>query len=126
MAVIMPSNKSVESLKGLHLYHGDISNCSMRVRMALCEKGLDWTSHHLDLKKKETISDDHFGINPKGLAPTLIDNRVVHVESNDIIDYLDKTSFDMYSNITRWANAFRNKQSYQEGIIKWCPDFSMV
>lgn len=90
MAVIVPSNKAVESLEGLHLYHGDISNCSMRVRMTLIEKGLPWTSHHLDLKLKENVSDDYFGINPNGLVPTLIDNGVVHIESNDIIDYLDE------------------------------------
>lgn len=90
MAIIEPTNTSVEALEGLHLYHGDISNCSMRVRMTLAEKGLDWTSHHLDLKKKENISDNYFGINPKGLVPTLVDNGVVHVESNEIIDYLDE------------------------------------
>ena len=254
MAIIEPTNKSVESLQGLHLYHGDISNCSMRVRMTLCEKGLDWTSHHLDLKKKENISDEYFGINPKGLVPTLIDNGVVHVESNEIIDYIDETypepslratkneeemlewltlatsihvpavkpyvyatmiqkkvqktaeeekkyrelqtneelkefhskhsgsktmgeddiarsmeileecftkldnaldgntwimgeqftladiswiplhfvligcgyPFDKYENIKRWAKAFEAKESYQEGIIKWCSDFSKV
>lgn len=91
MAVIVPTNKSVEALEGLHLYHGDLSNCSMRVRMTLIEKGLPWTSHHLDLKKKENISEDYFGINPNGLVPTLIDNGVVHIESNDIIAYLDET-----------------------------------
>lgn len=91
MAVITPVNQSVGSLKGLHLYHGDISNCSMRVRMTLIEKGLPWTSHHLDLKLKENISDDYFAINPNGLVPTLVDNGVVHIESNDIIDYLDET-----------------------------------
>ena len=91
MAIITPTNKSVETLEGLHLYHGGISNCSMRVRMTLIEKGLKWESHHLDLKKKENISDDYFGINPNGLVPTLIDNGVVHIESNDIIDYLDET-----------------------------------
>ena len=91
MVVIVPTNKSVETLEGIHLYHGHISNCSMRVRMTLIEKGLPWTSHHLDLKKKENISDEYFGINPNGLVPTLIDNGVVHIESNDIIDYLDKT-----------------------------------
>ncbi len=91
MAVIVPTDKSVESLEGIHLYHGDISNCSMRVRMALVEKGLPWTSHHLDLKLKENISDAYFAINPNGLVPTLIDDGVVHIESNDIIDYLDKT-----------------------------------
>ena len=91
MAIIVPTNKSVEKFKGLHLYHGGISNCSMRVRMTLIEKGLDWESHHLDLKKKENISDSYFGINPNGLVPTLVDNGVVHIESNEIIDYLDQT-----------------------------------
>ena len=91
MAVIVPTNRSVETLEGIHLYHGGISNCSMRVRMTLIEKGLPWTGHHLDLKLKENISDEYFGINPNGLVPTLIDNGVVHIESNDIIDYLDET-----------------------------------
>ena len=91
MVVIVPTNKSVEAFEGLHLYHGSISNCSMRVRMTLIEKGLDWESHHIDLKKKENITDDYFGINPNGLVPTLVDNGVVHIESNDIIDYLDET-----------------------------------
>jgi GST-like protein len=59
--------------------------------MTLIEKGLEWESHHLDLKKKENITDDYFGINPNGLVPTLVDNGVVHIESNDIIDYLDET-----------------------------------
>lgn len=91
MAVIIPTDKSVGTLEGIHLYHGHISNCSMRVRMTLIEKGVPWTSHHLDLKKKENISDKYFGINPNGLVPTLIDNGVVHIESNDIINYLDET-----------------------------------
>ncbi len=90
MVVIVPINKAVESLDGLHLYHGAISNCSMRVRMTLIEKGVAWTSHHIDLKKKENITDEYFGINPNGLVPTLVDNGVVHIESNDIIDYLDE------------------------------------
>lgn len=89
MVVIVPTNPSVEALEGLHLYHGAISNCSMRVRMTLIEKGSSWESHHLDLKKKENISDAYFGINPNGLVPTLVDNGIVHNESNDIIDYLD-------------------------------------
>ena len=91
MAIVESANKVVESMRGLHLYHGDISNCSMRVRMTLEEKGLDWTSHHLDLRKKENISDDYFAINPNGLVPTLVHDGVVHIESNDIIDYLDHT-----------------------------------
>ncbi len=89
MTIIEPTNESVKKLAGLHLYHGDISNCSMRVRMTLEEKELNWVSHHIDLKKKENITDEYFGINPNGLVPTLVHDGVVHIESNDIIDYLD-------------------------------------
>ncbi len=89
MAVITPSNKSVTEFKGLHLYHSDISNCSMRVRMALEEKKLPWVSHALDLKKGETHTPEYFGINPHGVVPTLVHDGVVIIESDDIIEYLD-------------------------------------
>ena len=89
--IVTPTNKSVTELEGLHLFHADISNCSMRVRMVLAEKELPWTSHHLDLRKKETVTPEYFGIHPKGLVPTLVHNGVVHVESNEIIAYLDQT-----------------------------------
>ena len=91
MAIIEPTNLAVKKLEGLHLYHGDISNCSMRVRMTLEEKGLEWVSHHIDLKKKENVTDEYFAINPNGLVPTLVHDGVVHIESNEIIDYLDLT-----------------------------------
>jgi glutathione S-transferase len=91
MAIIESNNQTAKDLNGLHLYHGDISNCSMRVRMTLDEKGLDWVSHHIDLKKKENVTKEYFGINPDGLVPALIHDGVVHVESNEIIDYLDLT-----------------------------------
>jgi glutathione S-transferase len=89
--IVEPTNKSVTELKGLHLFHADISNCSMRVRMALAEKGLPWTSHHRDLRKKETVTPEYFGIHPKGLVPALVHDGVVHIESNEIIEYLDDT-----------------------------------
>ena len=89
--IVTPTNKSVIELKGLHLYHADMSNCSMRVRMVLKEKNLPWTSHHLDLRKKEAVTPEYFGIHPTGLVPTLVHDGVVHIESNDIIEYLDDT-----------------------------------
>lgn len=91
MAVITPDDKTVAAMSGIHLYHGDISNCSMRVRMTLEEKGVEWESHHIDLKKKKNLSESYFAINPNGLVPTLIHDGVVHIESNDIIAYLDET-----------------------------------
>ena len=78
--IVNPTNKSVAKLEGLHLFHADMSNCSMRVRMALTEKDLPWTSHHLDLRKKEAVTPEYFGIHPKGLVPTLVHDGVVHIE----------------------------------------------
>jgi len=34
--------------------------------------------------------------------------------------------FDTYPNITRWAASFSEKESFKEGVLKWCPDFSKV
>jgi glutathione S-transferase/GST-like protein len=90
MGVIVPTNTEVESFKGLHLYHTGFSNCAMRVRIALEEKGLEWTSHPINLLKGENLTKEYFGINPNGVVPTLVDNGVVIIESTDIIDYLDK------------------------------------
>jgi glutathione S-transferase len=91
MGIITPSNKAVLDFEGLHLYHADLSNCAMRVRIALEEKNLQWVSHHLNLPKKEHITSEYFGINPNGVVPTLIHDGVVIIESDDIIDYIDQT-----------------------------------
>ena len=91
MGEITPTNESVLELEGLHLYHSGVSNCSMRVRITLEEKRLPWTSHHLNLLKKEHITPEYFGINPNGLVPTLVHDGKVFIESDDIIEYLDIT-----------------------------------
>ena len=91
MPVIEPTNPDAKQLRGLHLYHSGISNCSMRVRITLEEKGLEWESHHFDILKKEHLTPEYFGINPNGLVPTLVHDGVVIIESDDIIDYLDQT-----------------------------------
>lgn len=57
--------------------------------MTLEEKGLEWTSHHLNILRKEHITPEYFGINPNGLVPTLVHDGKVIIESDDIIDYLD-------------------------------------
>ncbi|HTW88195.1 MAG TPA: glutathione S-transferase family protein [Candidatus Binataceae bacterium] len=90
MGIITPTNQSVTELKGLHLYHSAISNCSMRPRMVLEEKNLPWVSHHLELTKAETHTPEYFGINPNGVVPTLVHDGVVIIESDDITEYLDE------------------------------------
>lgn len=90
MGIVPTKNEAVKAQKGLHLYHAGISNCAMRVRMALEEKSLPWVSHHIDITKKENLTEEYFSIHPKGLVPALVEDGVVIIESDDIIDYLDK------------------------------------
>ena len=90
MVVVEPKNTAVLEYEGLHLYHAHRSNCSGRVRLLLEEKGLAWVSHHIQLAKRENVTEDYFGINPKGVVPSLIHDGKVVTESNDILAYLEE------------------------------------
>lgn len=57
--------------------------------MVLEEKNLEWTSHHIDLRKAENVTPEYFGIHPKGLVPALVHDGTVVIESTDIINYLE-------------------------------------
>ena len=90
MAIITPANTAVGNMHELHLYHAGRSNCSARVRLLLEEKGLHWTSHYVDIYRRANVTAEYFGINPKGLVPTLVHDGKVIVESNDILLYLEE------------------------------------
>jgi glutathione S-transferase len=91
MGIINTESAEALNLEGLHLYHHAMSNCSQKVRLCLEEKGLEWSSHHVDLVHNEHFTPEYVAINPKGQVPTLIHDGVVVIESSDIIDYLDRT-----------------------------------
>jgi len=90
MGLYPSDHPDVPQMKGLHLFHFVMSNCSQRVRIALEEKGLAWTSHHLNLPGNEHVTEDYQRINPNGVVPTLVHDGQVVIESNDIIAYLDE------------------------------------
>ena len=82
--------KEVIKWKGLHVLHFQGSSCSQKLRIFLKEKNISWESHHINLVKGDNFSDWFLGINPRGVVPVLIDEGEVHIESNDIIKYLDE------------------------------------
>jgi glutathione S-transferase len=67
-----------------------MSNCSQKVRLCLEEKGLEWTSHYIDLTRNDHFTPEYVAINPKAQVPTLVHDGVVIIESSDVIDYLDR------------------------------------
>ncbi len=82
--------KEVLDWKGVHLFHYAYSSCSQKTRIFLNLKGIAWESHHISLAAKEQWSPWYLGINPRGLVPALVFDGAVHIESNDIIQLLDR------------------------------------
>lgn len=77
--------------KGVHVLHNPGSSCSQKLRIFLNLKEIPWESHLVDLRAHENFTPWFLGINPRGLVPVLVHDGVVHIESNDIITYLEKT-----------------------------------
>lgn len=73
----------------IELYHNDMSVCAEKVRFALAEKALPWTSHHLNLRAGDQQKPEYLKLNPNALVPTLVDHGQVIIESTVINEYLD-------------------------------------
>lgn len=82
--------REVLDWKGVHLIHYMVSSCSQKVRIFLNLKGIKWESHTVDLLASKNVEPWFLGINPRGLVPVLVHDGTVHIESNDIIEYLEK------------------------------------
>ncbi len=83
--------REVLGWKGVHVLHFMGSSCSQKLRIFLNLKGIKWESHIVDLFTNENFKPWFLGINPRGLVPVLVHDGTVHIESNDIIQYLEKT-----------------------------------
>ena len=83
--------REVLGWKGVHVLHFIGSSCSQKLRIFLDLKGIGWESHPIDLTAYENFRAWFLGINPRGLVPVLVHDGAVHIESNDIIEYLERT-----------------------------------
>ena len=73
----------------LELYHAEPLANSMKVLLALTEKGLDFRSHYVDLHRFEQHEPWFLAINPSGQVPVLVHDGAVVVESTVISEYLE-------------------------------------
>lgn len=106
-----PRSRIVSKLKGVHLFHYDGAPCAQRVRFALHEKGLArgrevifdaddaascaaqngaWVSRQVSLVKKEHLTEAYSKIQPNLVVPALVHDGSLHLESMEIIEYLDE------------------------------------
>ena len=106
-----PKSKLVGKLEGVHLFHFDGAPCAQRVRFALGEKGLRrgrevrfdagdaaacageagaWVSRQVSLVRKDHMTPAYAEIQPNLVVPALVHDGVLHIESMEIIEYLDE------------------------------------
>ena len=90
MPIIEPLDPTIKNLRGLHVWHAELSSCAQRVRITLDEKALEWEGHLIDIPKNEHATPEYQTINPKGLIPAFVDHGTLLIESCDIIDYIDR------------------------------------
>ncbi|WP_419908449.1 glutathione S-transferase family protein [Hoeflea sp.] len=76
----------------LRLYHNGNSVCSIKVRVVLAEKQLEWESVHISLPDGEQLKPEFLKINPKGVVPVLDHDGRRIFESSIIAEYLDTLS----------------------------------
>ena len=81
--------KEILEWKGIHLLNYQFSACSMKTRIYLNLKNIPFKSHQINLSTGENFSQWFQGINPRSLVPVLIHDGDVHIESNDILQYLE-------------------------------------
>lgn len=112
MAIVdRPESALPGKLRGLHLFHYGAAPCPQRVRFALAEKGVrrgpevPWRSEapmHLEappgtylgrpvsLPRQENLTADYAAIHPHLVVPALVHDGVLHIESVDIMNYVDR------------------------------------
>ncbi|WOE75533.1 glutathione S-transferase family protein [Alterisphingorhabdus coralli] len=107
------TTREVLGWKGLHLLNNAQSSCSQKIRILLAEKGLPYQSREVDLKKLEHTTPWFLGINPRGVVPVLVDNGDVHIESNDILAYLE----ERYPSEQSWLPTNAAEQAEAQALL---------
>ena len=93
----------------IELYHNAVSTCSQKVRLVLAHKGLEFTSHEIDLISGGQHHPDYVKLNPNHVVPTLAHQGQTLIESTLINEYLDETFPDipMMPNVPAQRHAAR-------------------
>src|SRR5712692_11566500 len=73
----------------IKLYTFPQSSNSLKVRIALIEKGLEFERIQIDLTKKEQKNPEYLKINPFGQVPALDDEGFIVYDSTMINEYLE-------------------------------------
>jgi GSH-dependent disulfide-bond oxidoreductase len=74
----------------LDLYHWEPSGASARVIICLEEKGLEYSSHYVDVLAFEQFRPQFLDLNESGQVPVLVRDGVPYSEASAVCEYLEE------------------------------------
>ncbi|XP_072969990.1 glutathione S-transferase TCHQD [Typha angustifolia] len=79
----------------MQLYHHPYSMNSQKVRLALEEKGIDYTSYHLNPLTGKNMDASFFRMNPSAKLPVFQNGSHIIFSTIDIIQYIDRLTVSL-------------------------------
>ncbi|KAK1318810.1 Glutathione S-transferase TCHQD [Acorus calamus] len=103
----------------MQLYHHPYSLDSQKVRLALEEKGIDYTSYHVNPLTGKNMDSKFFRMNPSGKLPVFQNGSHTIFETLEIIRYIERVS--IVSSGEAIAANTDNVTKWMEKIESWNP-----
>ncbi|KOM41520.1 hypothetical protein LR48_Vigan04g171800 [Vigna angularis] len=95
----------------MQLYHHPFDLDSQKVRLALEEKSIDYTSHHVNPVTGKNLDSSFFKMNPGGRLPVFQNGSHILYKTIDIIQYIER--------IAVFSSGSENISSSNKEVIEW-------
>ncbi|KAF4373080.1 glutathione S-transferase TCHQD isoform X1 [Cannabis sativa] len=106
----------------MQLYHHPYSLNSQRVRLALEEKGIDYTSHHVNPITGKNMDASFFRMNPSAKIPVFQNGSHIIFDTIEIIQYVERIALVSLGTDNIMCSS-REVIEWMQKIQEWKPKF---
>lgn len=106
----------------MQLYHHPYSLDSQKVRLALEEKGIDYTSHHANPITGKNMDSSIFRMNPTAKLPVFQNGSHILFDTVEIIQYIERIAV-VSAGADDISSSSREVLEWMQKIQQWNPKF---
>ncbi|OIW00693.1 hypothetical protein TanjilG_09662 [Lupinus angustifolius] len=106
----------------MQLYHHPFDLDSQKVRLALEEKGIDYTSYHVNPITGKNLDSSFFKMNPSGRLPVFQNGAHIIYNTIDIIKYIERI-VEVSSGSQTISSSGRDVIEWMHKIQEWDPKY---
>ncbi|TKY56100.1 Glutathione S-transferase TCHQD [Spatholobus suberectus] len=118
----LPARKIPRADKRMQLYHHPLDLDSQKVRLALEEEGLDYTSYHVNPITGKNLDSSFFKMNRRGRLPVFQNGSHIIYNTVDIIQYIERIAA-VSSGAESIGASSREVIEWMQRIQEWDPKF---